>query len=389
MTFKEAFAAARAAGLPDFEYKGKRYSTELAGESKKRKPENKVKKELEALIPNLPKTDELDYSGTDIPYKYRGLGDVEFRADIQDDVKSSPLAIAALADIEKRTGGDYGKLLDFTRPGVFKNLKGEDVQVGRTYKSEEGKDDFINKGLSQSIGAYFYPSYREEVAELEGRDIDDIPAIILNPDKVDTFGPGEYEKTVGYDEISKGTFKPITKTVPKISVGQVLRHELDHYGIDSLLNVGSEDHYFEDPSSNIAIDAFLDDYYGRGYDNIPDEHDMIDPLDFIQGEEKGFDMMGLGLAKPEDAKSAELLKYETPVSVRKNPAVHFRQRLDKLALDRLAELGIPKTPLNILKAKKDPSLMERFLRMIGFGEKTPQQPRFEYKQGGIATLGKV
>ena len=45
--------------------------------------------------------------------------------------------------------------------------------------------------------------------------------------------------------------------------------------------------------------------------------------------------------------------------------------------------------INISKAKKDPSLMERFLRMIGFGEKTPQQPRFEYKQGGIATLGKV
>lgn len=393
MTFNEAFAAARAAGLPDFEYKGKRYSTELAGESKKRKPENKVKKEIEALIPSLPKTDELDYSGTDVPYKYRGLGDVEFRADIQDDVKSSPLAIAALADIEKRTGGDYGKLLDFTSPGVYKNLKGEDVQVGRTYKSVEGLDDFINRGLNQSPGAYFYPSYREEVAELEGRDIDDIPAIILNPDKVDTFGPGEYEQTVGYDEISKGKFKPITKTVPKISAGQVLRHELDHYGINSLLNLGSEDHYFEDPSSNVAVDAFLRDYYGTrlgyGYDDIPDEHAMIDPLDVIQGKEKGFDMVDIGFANPEAAKSAELLKYETPVSIKENPAVHFRQRLDKLALDRLAELGMPKTPLNISKAKKDPSLMERLLRMIGFGEKTPQQPRFEYKQGGIATLGKV
>ena len=60
MTFGEAFAAARAAGLPDFEYNGKRYTTQLAGESKKRKPESKVKKEIEALIPNLPKTEELE-----------------------------------------------------------------------------------------------------------------------------------------------------------------------------------------------------------------------------------------------------------------------------------------------------------------------------------------
>mgnify|MGYP003136716562 CR=1 FL=1 len=378
MTFKEAFAAARAAGLPDFEYNGKRYTTQLAGESKKRKPENKVKKEIEALIPNLPKTEDLDYSGTDIPYKYRGLGDVEFRADIEDDVKSSPIAIAALADIEKRTGGDYGKLLDFTSPGVFKNLKGEDVQVGRTYKSEDGKDDFINKGLSQSPGAYFYPSYREDVAELEGRDIDDIPAIILNPDKVDTFGPGTYGNK------------------PKISAGQVLRHELDHYGIDSLLNVGSEDHYFEDPNSNIAVDAFLDDYYGMGHDNIPHEHDMIDPLDVIQGKEKGFDMVDLGFAKPEDAKSAELLKYETPVSVRENPAVYFRKRLDQLALDRLAELGIPKTPQNIIEIQKAPSFLDRIKTLFSkdfMKTNAPfvprKQPRFEYKQGGIASIRKA
>ena len=32
MTFGEAFAAARAAGLPDFEYNGKRFTTDLAEE---------------------------------------------------------------------------------------------------------------------------------------------------------------------------------------------------------------------------------------------------------------------------------------------------------------------------------------------------------------------
>ena len=33
MTFGEAFAAARAAGLPEFEYNGKRFTTDLAKET--------------------------------------------------------------------------------------------------------------------------------------------------------------------------------------------------------------------------------------------------------------------------------------------------------------------------------------------------------------------
>ena len=331
--------------------------------------------------PNPFRKEELDYSGTDIPYKYRGLGDVEFRADIQKHVNNSPLAISALADIERRTGGDYGKLIDFTRPGVFKNLKGEDVQVGRTYKSKEGKKEITNKGWKQTPGAYYFPDFREEVAELEGRDIDDIPAITLNPDKVDTFEPGEYKEVVGYDKVGKNIYKPIIETLPKLPWEQVLRHELDHYGIDSLLNIGSEGHYFEDPfllrGSNLHApsDAIIKDYYGKGYDNIPHEHDMINPLDVIQGEKEGFDTVGLGFATPEDAKNAELLRYErqfghTPWH--KSPAIHFRNRLDELALKRLEELGIPKTPINIEKV----SWLNKLGQWFGLGP--PDQPRLKY-----------
>ena len=60
--------------------------------------------EKKAMVENYKRT---------VPYHYRGLGDVEFRADIDKYVNTSPRAILALHDIEKRTGGDYGQLIDF------------------------------------------------------------------------------------------------------------------------------------------------------------------------------------------------------------------------------------------------------------------------------------
>ena len=98
MTFGEAFAAARAAGLPDFEYGGKRYTTDLAEESPTKEETSPTK-------------GELDYPGTDIPYKYRGLADVEFRADIDPIISGIPPALLKYQDIEQKTGGDVGELI--------------------------------------------------------------------------------------------------------------------------------------------------------------------------------------------------------------------------------------------------------------------------------------
>ena len=98
MTFGEAFAAARAAGLPDFEYGGKRFTTDLAEESPTKEETSPTK-------------GELDYPGTDIPYKYRGLADVEFRADIDPIISGIPPALLKYQDIEKKTDGDVGELI--------------------------------------------------------------------------------------------------------------------------------------------------------------------------------------------------------------------------------------------------------------------------------------
>ena len=356
--------------------------------------------------PNPFREEELDYSGTDIPYKYRGLGDVEFRADIQKYVNTSPLAISALADIEKRTGGDYGKLINFTRPGVFKNLKGEDVQVGGTYKSEEGQEKLLAKGLHRPFGWYTLPWFRRKVAKLEGKDVEDIPAITINPDKADTFGPGTYDANadeltkLGYrwlDHNGKPRLHKITdinedmllqETLRKKSMDlqpkqpwwDTLRHELDHYGIQSLINVNKPDTYFYDPSNTHPLvptldnDSLVSDYMA---DDSFSEHDIIIPLDVLQGESVGIDLTNTvpKLATEQNAKDAELLRYErqfghTPYN--ESPAIHYRNRLDELALKRLEELGIPKTPTNIQKVS--------WLNKLGqwFGLSGPQQPRYKY-----------
>jgi hypothetical protein len=107
MTFGEAFAAARAAGLPEFEYDGKRFTTDLAGETKKEVIEETV----------------------DLPAPDYSLGDIEFRADIDPIISGIPPALLKYQDIEKETGGDVGELIkvilgedDPNNPGMFSDL---------------------------------------------------------------------------------------------------------------------------------------------------------------------------------------------------------------------------------------------------------------------------
>ena len=146
MTFKEAFAAARAAGLPDFEYNGKRYTTELAEATPTKK--------------------ELDYSGTDIPYKYRGLADVEFRADIDPLISGVPPALLKYQDIEQKTGGDVGQFIKMilgeddpnNPPGMFSD---SGSTLGR-YIPAEGERYYKKDNLGEPGVSYaFQPDTSE------------------------------------------------------------------------------------------------------------------------------------------------------------------------------------------------------------------------------------
>ena len=121
MTFGEAFAAARAAGLPDFEYNGKRFTTDLAGETKKEVKPSQTR--------------------TLTPAPAYSLGDVEFRAEIDPIISRIPPALLKYQDIEKETGGDVGELIkvilgedDPNNPGFFRDFTKEDLDRGGAYR---------------------------------------------------------------------------------------------------------------------------------------------------------------------------------------------------------------------------------------------------------------
>ena len=307
--------------------------------------------------PNPFREEELDYSGTNIPYKYRGLGDVEFRADIQKHVKNDPTAILALADIERRFKGDYGKAIDMTPPGIHTNLKGKPIRVG-VYDSD---GDPVMDTDPDTGGGYGGPGYRrdEYVAQGLANNVDDIPAIQINTN---------------------------SKYDPMMS----LRHELDHYGIDmltgydriglpySIYNKRNYDEitpaYFGAPSSNLnpEITKLINDMnktYPEGFGE-DEEHNLVEPLDYLQGRK----LLENGKSySHKDADAAAELAYELDSHGHShNDNVNFRRRIDALALKRLEELGIPKTPTNLLKL----TWLDRVLGMVGL--KDNEQPRFEY-----------
>ena len=131
MTFGEAFAAARAAGLPEFEYEGKRFTTDLAGESPI----------VEETIPT--KEERVQQAAQEYKDNYtnRSLADVEFRADIDPIISGIPPALLKYQDIEKETGGDVGELIkvilgedDPNNPGLFRDFTREDLEQGGRFR---------------------------------------------------------------------------------------------------------------------------------------------------------------------------------------------------------------------------------------------------------------
>lgn len=316
------------------------------------------------IPPPNPFREELDYSGTDIPYKYRGLGDVEFRADLQKHVKSDPTALLALADIERRFKGDYGKAIDMTPPGIYTNLKGKPIRVGNY-----DLDGYPTMDTDPDVGGgYGSPGWRRDEYVERGlaNNVDDIPAIQIN---------------------TNSKFDPM----------MTLRHELSHYGLDmlkgndrigvpySIYNLRNYDEitpaYFGAPSSNLNPEIReLINYMNKTYEGFgeDEEHNIVEPLDYLQGREIPFSSHPLYPVTDKsytdkDADAAAELAYELDSHGHShNDNVNLRRRFDALALKRLEELGIPKTPTNILKL----TWLDRVLGMVGL--KDNRQPRLEY-----------
>ena len=130
MTFWEAFAAARAAGFPEFEQDGKRFTTDLAGESP-------IVEEISPTIEETSPTKEERIQQAAQEYKdnyvNRSLADVEFRADIDPIISGIPPALLKYQDIEKEEYNeliktmpksiDWSKLQDFEKEDTTSGSK--------------------------------------------------------------------------------------------------------------------------------------------------------------------------------------------------------------------------------------------------------------------------
>jgi len=419
--------------------------------------------EKKAMVENYKRT---------VPYHHRGLGDVEFRADIDKYVNTSPRAILALHDIEKRTGGDYGQLIDFN---AFQDV-----------------DPKNNMGKDGNYGSYNW----RPVGVLNDQYLQ---GITVNPVETDFLGDPMAQDSNMRESLRKNNIKDIYAKPPWWST---LRHELDHYADDYLFGplnfaqapnldtsksgpftygtadrpdivneqmwlashgyksaydprrreviiTGKRDKFvpeqgpFYDPTTELGFDvqnvqnlitSLKADYakaedaakqtlIEMGFDTHNDiwnkyinkeitkkeyekendkyidrmlkfggmndqqkamlkemeytdftaaaRHRNLAPLDILDDRSTGYEDF-LYPGEVGDSKTADLLEYEN-VNIPEGSNAEAIKAIENLALKRLEELGVPRTPTNIRKL----SFLDRLGSMLGFTE-PPKQPRYKY-----------
>jgi len=295
--------------------------------------------------PNPFREEELDYSGHNVPYKYRSLGDIEYRASMEPIIGDSNLRRLGFNIIEDITGGDYGKMitekLDKTpteTQAAGAKYEIEQLEAGlekmRNYYNDTTKEGGI--GVSGSEAASFTRSYNNTLARI--KQLKENPSgygttqkgLYFGDDLMKDLFPGEsgllpqitYDNTPKFsdkllDKLVKGKDSDALRTAQDIPKS-VLGHEVGHFAIDELKKLN--------PELESQIKRFNED-------------DLLGIID--QKFLKNMDMDPRVYRGPAYAqfRNTDLKSmFEDKVDL-----------LEKLALKRLEELGIPKTPTNIEK----------------------------------------
>ena len=259
MTFGEAFAAARAAGLPEFEYNGKRFTTDLAKETV-------AEGEVE-----LPYDFGTPVRGTSTnPAPNYSLGDVEYRASMDPFVKDDPMALLALNEIERLTGGDYGQIIKaVTRPDspfvVDKNFMDYYTKRGLNPTGKTSIYDTMTRGVYSPVTSKTNPTGLPQIlvnttdwidkygAFYDKRDVPDKDAP-SSQHPLDSFfeklmriigvmdKPAPYKKSLSQmrEEGSMPTVEDMDYLRRGQGTGLTTRHELDHLGFDVLRALGHD-----------------------------------------------------------------------------------------------------------------------------------------------------
>ena len=236
------------------------------------------------------KPDELaDYSGDNVPYKFRSLGDIEYRASKQPVVGDSNLRRLGLNIIEDITGGDYGKMitekLDKTptkteaagAKDLIKQLEAG-LQKMKDYYNDATKEGGV--GVPDSEAASFARSFNNALARIK--------QLKENPSDYGTVVKGKYYNEdlmkrlfpeesgllpqITYDNTQRFSDEVLNKLVDRkdsdaLRTAQdvpksVLGHEVGHFAIDELQKLNPElesqiKRYNEDDLLGIIDQKFL------------------------------------------------------------------------------------------------------------------------------------
>ena len=236
------------------------------------------------------KPDELaDYSGDNVPYKFRSLGDIEYRASKQPVVGDSNLRRLGFNIIEDITGGDYGKMitekLDKTptkteaagAKDLIKQLEAG-LQKMKDYYNDATKEGGV--GVPDSEAASFARSFNNALARIK--------QLKENPSDYGTVVKGKYYNEdlmkrlfpeesgllpqITYDNTQRFSDEVLNKLVDRkdsdaLRTAQdvpksVLGHEVGHFAIDELQKLNPElesqiKRYNEDDLLGIIDQKFL------------------------------------------------------------------------------------------------------------------------------------
>ena len=338
------------------------------------------------------KPDELaDYSGDNVPYKFRSLGDIEYRASKQPVVGDSNLRRLGFNIIEDITGGDYGKMitekLDKTptkTEAAGAKYEIEQLEAGlqkmRDYYNDDTKEG--GKGVPNSEALSFMQAYNNAQARIK--------QLKENPSDYGTVVKGKYYS----EDLMKELFPEESGLLPQITYDNtkrfrdelldklvkekdsdalrtaqdvpksVLGHEVGHFVIDELKKLNPElesqiKRFNEDDLLGIIDQKFLKSmdmdpkvYQGPAYAQFRSANlrsmfeDKVDLLEELAGE---------ALAKRGDPPLA------VPVAYRPYDDAAVRRA-------RVGPTGV--TP-------KEKSFMERLKGLIGMSA------------GGIASIRKA
>jgi hypothetical protein len=218
-SFGEAFKEARAAGLSEFTFEGNRYSTALAEETKEdfvddnpvqTKDLTRSERIMQALF---------DY---DDNYSLRSLADVEYRADIDEALSRSPLALLGYENIFQRSlpKGDVG---DITHVLAEPSYKNEEVPMATV------------EGATIPRGVFNNPKFPRTTSDgsIDPTPISDLGyhGMYINRDLADE----DYKRLTDAGILPGEVFvnQPLGKiATDRISPAGVVSHELGHAGAD-------------------------------------------------------------------------------------------------------------------------------------------------------------